>query len=61
MEKSAKKWVYLYRSIKATEIFRKLEKLEKRETLEILERIYMGYWPKRTFERYVDFVFKNTI
>jgi len=37
-----------------------LEKLEKREALEILEKIYMGYWPKRTFERYVDFVFNNS-
>jgi len=60
LSERARGWVYLYRSVKAEEIFRKLEKLEKREALEILEKIYMGYWPKRTFERYVDFVFNNS-
>jgi len=61
IEKRAENWVYLYRNIKAEEIFKKLKRLSEKEAFEILEKLYVGYWPKKTFERYVDFVFNNYI
>jgi hypothetical protein len=55
----AEDWVYLYRDIKAEEIFKKLKKFDEEDLLKILKKLYVGYWPKKTFEKYVKFILSS--